>query len=219
MNKSTKIVAAVPDLSQSDRKDSLELGPNDLRTAIEVMEPGLLVWDDDERCVFYTDRLRDVLGIRAEDLTIGMTRSEFLQASLTRGEITPEALSEIERQFQSREIFQFDRRLRTGRVVSTRARPHGTNGFVITFTDVSMERSKSYELDETIRIADEARAKLATTLQREKKLQYEAGILNEFGDWLQSCKTLDELFAVVHRYLERNPLRQPGRALYIFQFV
>nr|WP_268821703.1 diguanylate cyclase [Octadecabacter dasysiphoniae] len=179
------------------------------------MEPGLLVWDDNERCVFYTDRLRQVLSMRAADLHIGMTRKDFLNGSLIRGEISEESLLAINRQFQSRETFQFDRQLRSGQVISTRARPLGENGFVVTFTDVSMERTKSTELDETIRIADEARAALATTLEQEKKRQYEAGILNEFGDWLQSCKTLDELFAIVLRYLEETLPGSQGE-LYIY---
>jgi len=214
VNKSSKI-EATPDQLVDTVPTKQELNPESLRDVLEIMEPGLLVWDDDERCVFYTDRLRHVLGIRAADLTIGMTREDFLNRSVQRAEITPERLISILRQFDSRETFQFDRRLRTGRVVSTRARPYGDNGFVVTFTDVSHERSKSHELDETIRAADEARAKLATTLELEQKRQYEAGILNEFGDWLQSCKTLDELFAVVLKYLEETLVGSQGE-LYIY---
>lgn len=188
---------------------------DDLSCVLEGMEPGLLVWDDDARCALYTERTIDILGMRSSDLSIGITRGQFLAASVERGELTDDDIETVERQFGRRNPFQFDRNLRSGHVVSTRARPLGERGFVVTFTDVSNERRKSQELDDTIRFADDARQQLAATLELETARQYEAGLLNEFGDWLQTCKSLEELYEVVKRFLEEMLPGSQGE-LYIY---
>ena len=61
---------------------------DDLSCVLEGMEPGLLVWDDDARCALYTERTIDILGMRSSDLSIGITRGQFLAASVERGELT-----------------------------------------------------------------------------------------------------------------------------------
>lgn len=215
MNKRTRVNPTDDTVDPVDLPADRAMDAVALFDVLEAMEPGLLVWDDDEKCAFYTDRLKDVLGMRASDIAIGMSREDFLHNSLQRGEISTEQLDSIKRQFSRGETFQFDRQIRSGRVVSTRARPFGIRGYVITFTDVTRERSKSQELDETIRNAYEARMQLASTLELEKNRQYEGGLLNEFSDWLQSCKTLDELYQIVERFLAEKMPGSQGE-LYIY---
>lgn len=179
------------------------------------MEPGLLIWDDNGRCAYHSDRLVEILGVREADISVGISRDDFLAACVLRGELTENDVDTVQHQFSRSSPFQFDQKLRNGRVVSIRTRPYGAKGHVVTFTDVTNERRKSQELDDTIRSADEARMQLAMTLEVEKNRQYEAGLLNDFGDWLQSCKSLDELYQVVKRYLEEKLPGSHGE-LYIY---
>ncbi|MDA8746947.1 diguanylate cyclase [Litoreibacter sp.] len=214
MSKSSEI-ATLRARKRIDESGVLAEDTGRLLGVLEDMEQGILVWDDDEKCAFFSDRMIKILGIRKADISIGVLRNDFLAASVDRGELTNDDAKKTKRQFAGRTPFQFDRCLRSGRVVSTQARPYGESGYVVTFTDVSNDRRKAKELDETIRTADEARRQLAATLNLEKSRQYEAGILNDLGDWLQSCKSLEELYSVVRRYLGETLPGSQGE-LYIY---
>jgi diguanylate cyclase (GGDEF)-like protein len=190
----------------------------DLKKLLQVaegMEQGLLVWGEDGKCMLYTQRVMDLLEMRRTDLFVGIDRSEFFKYSLMREELTPQEVEQISRQFSRHSKFQYDSNLRSGRVISTRARPFRDAGFIVTLTDVTEERQKSIERDASVQLADEARRELAVTLQKEKARQYETGILNEFADWLQTCKTLDELYEIVRTYLSHVLPGSQGE-LYIY---
>jgi hypothetical protein len=179
------------------------------------MEQGLLVWDADGICAMYADRVFDVLEMRPTDLAIGMKRSEFLEAAIMRGELTEKAVENTKECFSRKTPFQFDRTLRSGRIVSTAARPMGDGGYVVTFTDVTQQRQESADLDEAKKASERAQAQAMETLENEKARQYEASMLAELGDWLQTCKSLDELYIVLKEYM-RQLMPDSAGELYIY---
>ena len=179
------------------------------------MEQGVLVWDQNATCVMYTDRVFDVLEMRPQDLDIGMSRSEFLAGAISRNELGEGAVKKTQENFSRKSPFQFDRHLRSGRIVSTAARPMETGGFVVTFTDVTLQRQESADLDDAKREAERAQQTMRDTLEKEKSRQREATMLAELGDWLQTCKSLDELFIVMKEYM-RNMMPDSRGELYVY---
>lgn len=179
------------------------------------MEQGLLVWDADGVCTLFTDRIFDILEMRPTDLMIGTRRSDFLAGALQRGELDQKAVDMTQERFSRKTPFQFDRHLRSGRTVSTAARPMNDGGFVVTFTDVTEQRVAAADLDHARKTAEQAQTKAMLTLEKEKARQHDASMLAELGDWLQTCKSLEELYVVLKEYM-RQMLPNSRGELYIY---
>ncbi len=182
---------------------------------INSMEQGVLVWSTAGRCEMHNDRIFEVLELRHDDMCVGTTRLEFLALSVKRGEISEETAAATEELFRQSSAFNFDRNLPSGRVVATMARPLASGGFVVTFTDVTASRQSETELAKAIQVAEEAERKANRALEAEQGLQGETQMLSELDEWLQSCKSLNELFTVVNTFMCRLLPRTTG-ILYIY---
>ncbi|MEJ6393855.1 diguanylate cyclase [Gymnodinialimonas sp. 2305UL16-5] len=179
------------------------MDPNFLGRIADGMEQGVLVWDHDGLCTMYTDRVLDVLELRPTDIWVGISRTDFLSGAIIRGELDQAAVDKTQERFARKTPFQFDRHLRSGRIVSTAARPMGDGGYVVTFTDVTQQRRESADLDEAKRASELAQAQVLETLENEKARQQEASMLAELGEWLQTCKSLDELYVVLKEFMQQ----------------
>jgi len=194
---------------------STSLDPDFLGHVSNAMEQGVLVWDVDGICILFTDRVFDILEMRPSDLMIGTTRADFLEGSLRRGELDEEAVEKAHEQFARKTPFRFDRKLRSGRTVATAARSLPDGGYVVTFTDVTQQRLASADLGEAKKAAEVAQAEALQALQNEKSRQRDASMLAELGDWLQTCKSLDELYVVLQEYM-RQMIPDSRGELYIY---
>ena len=194
---------------------TVSFSPDFLGQVADGMEQGVLVWDTDGVCVMFTDRVFDVLEMRPSDLSVGIRRSDFLAGAVMRGELDQTSADKTQDRFLRKTPFQFDRHLRSGRIVSTAARPMVDGGYVVTFTDVTRQRRESADLDEAKKAAEQAQAKVLETLENEKLRQHEAAMLAELGDWLQTCKSLDELYLVLREYMRQLMPHSRGE-LYIY---
>jgi diguanylate cyclase (GGDEF)-like protein len=163
----------------------------------------------------FTKRILDILEMRPEDIAVGMSRGDFLAGAVGRGELTNAQVEMVQQKFSHRSAFQFDRTVRSGRIVSTQAMPFSGGGFVVTFTDVTKDRRQSEKLDASVQSADDARHQLAIALELEQSRQYEACLISDFGEWLQTCKSLTELYEIVGRYLSKILPETQGE-LYIY---
>ena len=163
----------------------------------------------------HNDRIFDVLELRADDIFEGRLRRDFLALAIERGEITEETAAKAEERFRSAAPFSFERTLPSGRTVTTNARPMASGGFVVTFSDVTNAKRKEAELAEAKRAAEAAETKSRQTLKAELARQQQMALLAELDEWLQSCKSLDELFRVVSAFMDKL---LPGTAgeLYIY---
>lgn len=195
--------------------NSASMDPDFLGRVADGMEQGVLVWDADGICILFTDRTFDVLEMRKSDLSIGTKRSDFLGSAVKRGELTADTVKDTQDRFARKTPFRFDRHLRSGRVISTYARPMADGGYVVTFTDVTEQRMASTDLDVAKKAAELAQEKAMVTLEAEKARQRDASILAELGDWLQTCKSLDELYTVFEEYM-RQMLPNSRGELYIY---
>lgn len=195
--------------------NSVSMEPGFLGQVADGMEQGVLVWDADGICTMYTDRVFDVLEMRPASLYVGIERVEFLASALSRGELSEKALVKTQESFSRKTPFQFDRILRSGRIVSTAARPMVDGGYVVTFTDVTSQRRESADLVAANDAAELAQKKVLETLEKEKLRQYETSMLAELGDWLQTCKSLNELYIVLREYM-RQMISDSRGELYIY---
>ncbi|WP_299842025.1 diguanylate cyclase [uncultured Roseovarius sp.] len=184
--------------AQSQLLDS-ELAMNILNS----MEQGVLVWSDDARCTMYNDRVFAVMELARDELYPGRRRRDFLKSAIARGELSQERVEQVEAYFASGAPFEFDRTLPSGRVIATNARPLPDGGHVVTFTDVSQARRAAADLAEAKKRAETAEVQALDALQDTRAHQQEAKLLAELDEWLQCCKSLEELFEIVVIFISK----------------
>lgn len=205
-------------LSQHSRRKTTKGGgqSDPIRKAIiDAMEQGILVWGPDDKCAFFNERLRSVLELRETDLAVGMDRKEFVRRCEGRGERSSKSAEEITLATERGESFSFDRYLGSGRIVAITARPMPQGGHVVTFTDVTEARKLVLDLEEAKQTAEVAQSQSQLALATEQRRQKQIHMLSRLGEWLQSCKSLDELYNVVTAHMMRM-LPGTGGELYIY---
>lgn len=206
------------DSRETDHRDQ-PAGANEGRDltldVIDSMEQGVLVWSASGACIMHNQRIFDVLELRADDIYKGRMRSDFLAIAVKRGEITEETAALTESRFQRAAPFHFDRKMPSGRVVATNARPMTAGGFVVTFTDVTASRRNEVELAAAMHRAEESEKRAKQALVGEQVRQREMALLSELDEWLQSCQSLAELFDIVSAFMGKI-LPQTSGELYVY---
>ncbi|GGL62645.1 sensor domain-containing diguanylate cyclase [Wenxinia marina] len=183
---------------------------------LNIMEQGILFWSAEGVCELHNSRIFRVLEITAKDLGIGTRRTDFRDRAVARGEMTAETRRASEAQIEAHLPYSFDRHLPSGRVVFTNGRPTRGGGYVVTFTDVTEARLAAKELARAKAEAEEAQGRAVDLLAQERDRQTEARHLSQLDEWLQSCKSLQELYAVITHFMARLLPRSQGE-LYIYQ--
>ena len=182
---------------------------------LNIMEQGILVWNADGLCELHNARIFDLIEISPEDLTVGMSFGDFRQAALDRGDIDEDTFHNVESRIKLHQPFSFDRNLPSGRVVLTNARPARGGGYVVTYTDVTDARAAARDLVAAKTAAEKAEARAREVLTKERARRTEAKLLGQLDEWLQCCKSLEELFQIVTRFMERFLPGSKGE-LYIY---
>ena len=182
---------------------------------MNIMEQGIVVWSPEGYCEMHNTRVFQVLELSGHDLTIGTPRRVFRQMSIDRGDMSEADNALSEGKIAVHQPYSFDRTLASGRVVLSSGRPTRGGGYVVTFTDVTEARRVARDLEEAKKAAEAARAQAMDVLAEERARQAEAKLLAQLDEWLQSCKSLDELFLIVSRFLGRV-LPQGAGELYVY---
>lgn len=170
------------------------------REVFDFMEQGVVVWTADDVCSLVNARFYELCELSIEDLNVGMPRADYYERIASRGGtgVTTDQASQINRNVATKKPFTFDRQIGE-RKLSVTVRPLATGGVVATFTDMSDVRKQEASLRAAIERAVEAERHARETLAFESERKSEANRLSEFGDWLQSCKTITELYEVVRQ--------------------
>jgi diguanylate cyclase (GGDEF)-like protein len=208
-----RIAALTP--PEHDREEAPDPDDDLAAHILNIMEQGVLVWSADGHCVLHNSRVYQVLEITPEDLQVGTTRAEFRARSVGRAEMSAEEVAAADALIRARQPYSFDRTLPSGRVVLTHGRPTRGGGTVVTFTDVTAERKAARDLAEAKRVAEEAEARSREILVQERARQAEEKMLAQLDEWLQSCKSLDELYMIVRAFMGRLLPGSKGE-LYIY---
>jgi len=193
-----------------------ERSPTELALQVmNLMEQGVLVWSADGYCELHNSRVFQMLELTADDLRIGTRRADFRERSVGRGEMRADELAAAEVLVKAHQPYAFDRLLPSGRVVLTTGRPSRGGGYVVTFTDVTEARRAAHELNRAREVAEQAEIRTREILAQERARQNEARLLAQLDEWLQSCKSLEELFRVVSRFMAKLLPGSKGE-LYIY---
>jgi len=203
-------------------EDSVDLamgyGRFDQDQVLEIlnsMEQGILVWSPDAVCLLHNERIFAVLELAPHDLHVGMTREAFLNMTVAQGAVTAERKAEVQDRFRTGEPFHFDRHMPSGRVISSFARPMQNGGYVVTFTDVTQFRRDAANLAAATKKAEAAEQRAMAMLAKEQSWRAEAKLLANLDEWLQSCKSLPELFQIVSSFM-KHMLPDTEGELYIY---
>ncbi|WP_108879682.1 diguanylate cyclase [Anderseniella sp. Alg231-50] len=98
------------------------------------------------------------------------------------------------------------------RIMKYRLSSGGSAGIALDITEL---KQREAELDRARNVAEEATERAETSLKSERSRKLQARQLSELGEWLQSCKTVQELFVVVERLMPQMFPSSEGE-LYIY---
>jgi len=166
-------------------------------TVLESIEQGIMVWSVDGICQYLNGRFFDLLELSDQDVSIGMTMRQHLERSVVRGELENDQIDGIEADFRARKSFRYERKVGANKIVAVTIRPIVNAGHVVSFTDVTESRNASDKLKEAMTKTARAETRANEALESIKTRQRNTDNLAELSDWLQSCKSIDELFEIV----------------------
>lgn len=123
-----------------------------LQTALESMDQGLCVFDQNARLLAWNDSFLNLNNYPAHYAKVGQRAEEFLHFQIARGEITADLARDV---LQTRRDMTGgspaeagEMRRRDGRILELRTRPFPGGGWVSTFTDMTERRKTEREVQE-----------------------------------------------------------------------
>lgn len=186
------------------------------RDIVDRLSQGIVVWSADGRCELFNQRVLEVLELHETDLRIGLSREDFFTAAVARGDVTAASAAQARIDFHSgKDRFSADRRMASGRILSIETRRLPDGGHVTSYTDVTQYRRDAEELTKAKQKAEEAELTALRALAAEQAWRKEARLLSELDEWLQSCKSLEELYKITATFMAQI---LPGSAgeIYIY---
>jgi len=105
--------------------------------------------------------------------------------------------------FQLSRPFHYDCLVPSGRIISAKVRPMRGGGHLVTLSDVTDARKAVAALNVARAEAEKAERKAAEILADERARQRETSLLAMLDEWLQSCKSLDELYSILMTFMQK----------------
>lgn len=178
-----------------------DLSEDTARLILDSLEQGVIHWTTEGLCKMYNRRVFDVLELEAKDMSDGLPLEQFLTNGRDRGEFSTAKLRECLDMFQLARPFQYDCQMPSSCIVTAKVRPMRGGGHVVTFSDVTEARRAVSALSVAKAEAEKAERKAAEVLEDERARQREANLLAQLDEWLQSCKSLTELYDIVTAFM------------------
>lgn len=166
---------------------------------IDSMEQGVIVWSDCGRCELVNSRYYRLMGEGRDYLHVGMRRGDYFQGLVRRGDATVEMVEQLESKLLAREPFSIERQAGSGAMVAVYIRPMQSGGHVVTYTDITETKKSQVALSDAMERAEKAERRAREALAHEQQRQRETQALSELSDWLQCCKSIDELYEIVRQ--------------------
>lgn len=166
---------------------------------IDSMEQGVIVWSDCGVCELVNSRYYQLMHQGEDYLHIGMRRAQYFRGLIERGDATTEMIERLEKQLQTREPFSIERQVASGAMIAVYIRPMQSGGHVVTYTDITESKRSQEALQQAMKRAEKAELSARQALQLEQQRKEESRALAELSDWLQCCKSIDELYEIVRQ--------------------
>lgn len=174
-----------------------------LHQITDSLDQGVIVWSRTGHCVLFNRQVFGVLELDQRSLSQNSSHTDFLLNAQARGEFDDVELQSIQSLFAETRTFQYDCLMPSGRVVLANVRPMRGGGHVVAFTDVSQTRRAVEALEAAREEAELAQNEAAIVLENERARQRQTSFLSKLDEWLQSCKSLNELYDIVSEFMER----------------
>ena len=170
---------------------------------LDALEQGVIVWSAESTCITHNARVLDMLDLNASQLCLGTTLGAFLATCQSRGDLIDLAGADLQAAFVAGKAFHYEIKLSSGPVISAQVRPTRDSGHIVALTDITDTRNAILALEDAK--ADAARAEQAANdvLQHERSRKREVSFLAQMDEWLQSCKSLDELYEIVTVFMQK----------------
>jgi diguanylate cyclase (GGDEF)-like protein len=175
--------------------------PSTERLIMDAIEQSVVYWSAAGLCELHNRQTFDVLEVDSKHIGKGTPLEQFLTSGRDRGEFSSAKLRELLDMFQLSRPFQYDCTMPSSRVVSAKVRPMRGGGHVVTFSDVTEPRRAVAALNVAKAEAEAAERKASEVLEDERARQREASLLAQLDEWLQACKSLNELFEIVTTFM------------------
>ena len=170
---------------------------------LDSLEHGVMLWSATGICEFHNRCAIDLLELEAKDVPSGSPLEQFLTRGRDRGEYSTAMLREHLDMFQLARPFSYDCQLPSGRIIASQVRPMRGGGHVVTLSDVTEARRAVAALNIAQAEAEKAERKAREILEDERARQREATLLALLDEWLQSCKSLTELYNIVTTFMQK----------------
>lgn len=192
-------------------------GPSSSLTSevLNAVNVGIIAWSAEARCTLLNHPALSLLELAAGTLRVGAKFEDFLKEEIGRGVIPAEDAAHIMEQIKLRRPFTYLCELPSGEQLQAFARPMRGGGFVVTLIDRG-EAKRAIAAANDARTQAEA-AELAATeiLEQERARQRSAELLAQMDEWLQSCKTIDELYEILTAFMM---MAMPGTRGQLFTY-
>ena len=173
------------------------------RLMLDSMEHGIALWSANGICELYNRYTIDLLELEGKDVLDGTPLETFLTQGRDRGEFSSAKLREHLDLYQLGRPFHYDCQMPSGRIVAAQVRPTRGGGHVVTYSNVTDARRAVAVLAVAQAEAEKAERRAAEVLADERARQREATLLALLDEWLQSCKSLDELYNIVTSFMKK----------------
>lgn len=193
-----------PPPPRDDRPTEDEKEVQGLATQImDALEYGVILWSRSGQCDMFNRQILDCMELQPDQLKRQTTLSEFMAMCCARGDFSKPDLQDLLGKFTTGHPFRYDSVLPSGRVISANVRPVRDGGFVVAFSDMTEERNAMRALDIARADAEEAQRRATEVLNDERSRQRESVRLAKLDEWLQSCKSLKELYEIVTAFMNQ----------------
>ena len=179
-----------------------QISAKDADEYFSTMQQGIVVWSKEGECEFFNQQMIALNELAKDQMYVGYKRISMLQKNLKRGTKDTISLDDLEQRFAANTPFIFDRETQSGRTIVAAVQPRTDGGHIVTFADVTDKRSYEVELAKAKKDAEIAQEHAQSALIHETKRKHQSKLLGELGEWLQSCKSLSELYKVIARFME-----------------
>lgn len=193
------------DRGAADTVDDVQRPPEHglVSQILDALEQGVIVWSAESTCITHNARVLDMLDLNSSQLRLGTALDTFLTVCRTRGDQIDMGVADLQAAFLAGKSFHYEAKLSCGKVVSAQVRPTRDAGHIVAFTDVTDTRNAILALEAAKAEATRAQQAADDVLEHERARKREVSFLAQMDEWLQSCKSLEELYEIVTVFMQK----------------
>lgn len=169
---------------------------------LNALGVGVVSWTADGKCSLVNHPALSILGMSENRLHLDMTLEDYFKEEHLRGAQSQAKMRETLDLFALQRPFQYTLYLPSEDIVQGDVRPLRGGGHVVTLTNQTEANQAITSANAALLEAEAQKAAATQILNEERARQREASLLAQMDEWLQSCKTLTELFEILTAFMK-----------------